>query len=51
MTMLERIEEIRDHLLHRHHDAERQDLRQEAGDRDHHHHIDQSAGSEFLDMM
>ena len=52
MTLLERIEEMREHLLHSHHDDSHNEKRP---DREHerrdYHQIDLSTGSEFLDVM
>jgi hypothetical protein len=52
MTFLERLETLGEKLLHPHHEdvsAEERQMR-EAEER-HEHRVDQSAGSEFLDMM
>jgi hypothetical protein len=52
MTLMERFEEMREHLLHPHHDDVRVDKRheREPEERDH-HHVDLATGSEFLDVM
>lgn len=52
MTMRERFEEMREHLFSRHHEEERREHRHDSGSHEHHEHrVDQSAGSEFLDMI
>lgn len=52
MTLLERFGEMREHLLHPHHDELRDETRQGREHEEHDtHHIDLSTGSEFLDVM
>lgn len=52
MTLLDRFEELREHLLHLHHDDAHADMRREREHEKHdQHHIDLSTGSEFLDVM
>ena len=52
MTLMERFEEMREHLLHPHHDKPHIDRRYEGApeERDP-HHVDLATGSEFLDVM
>lgn len=51
MTLFDRFEELREHLLHARHDETREDRRHEDehAERDR-HHIDLATGSEFLDV-
>jgi hypothetical protein len=51
MTLLERLETLGEQLLHPHHEHIRADDRLRGSEDRHEHHVDQSAGSEFLDMM
>lgn len=52
MTLLERLEEIGEHLLHPHQEHTHTEERQMRGTEDRHEHrVDQTAGSEFLDTM
>lgn len=52
MTFLERLETIGEQLFHSHQEDTRADERLMRGTEDRHEqHVDQSAGSEFLDMM
>ncbi len=51
MTLIERLEEIGERLIHPHHEHDRAIERRMRGTEDRHEHpVDQSAGSEFLDM-
>ena len=52
MTFMERLETIGERLFHSHHEhAHAEDHRMREREEHHEHRVDQSAGSEFLDMM
>lgn len=52
MTILERLETLGEKLLHPHHEhASAEERRMRDLEEHREHRIDQSAGSEFLDMM
>lgn len=52
MTFLERLESIGEQLFHPHHEQVPGESLQKRDEAEHHEHrVDQSAGSEFLDMM
>jgi|PlaIllAssembly_1097288.scaffolds.fasta_scaffold16488_3 hypothetical protein len=52
MTLLERLETMRENLLHSHQDNALAERRHEGKHEDHdRHHIDLSTGSEYLDVI